>query len=108
MYSSFAAQVVSQSALVALIHQNIASFSATFLASSIAELKACVLCDATRLMHRQVGTMGKIVTVTQRHTYWDAFQLINQKYISAVGVVDREGVLVGCISAHDLQARVQM
>ena len=59
--------VISQSALVTLLHANISSFQSTFLGQSVADL--------------HVGTFGKIATVTLKNTYWDAFQLMNSKVI---------------------------
>jgi len=44
-----------------------------------------------------------VVTINDTERAYDAFQLMKEKRISAVGVVDAHGKLVGCISVDDIK-----
>jgi len=78
--------IVTQSHIIKLIYENIAHFE--FRTRSISDMK--------------MG-LKSVVTITKTQKALDAFQQIHDKKVSAVGVVDDEGCLVGNISASDLK-----
>jgi 5'-AMP-activated protein kinase regulatory gamma subunit len=80
--------LVSQSHVAALIYKHMTKFGE--------------LADKTvEALH--LG-LGEVFTVTTAQQAIDAFKLIHEKGVSAVGVVNEEGVLVGNISVSDLKS----
>jgi len=75
--------------------------------SRIIDILSCVL-DSVPECTRSVGELSNLivknpVTIHESKPAYEAFQLMRDKKISGLGVVNDDGKLVGCISADDIK-----
>jgi CBS domain-containing protein len=84
--------VITQSALVKFLHSNMDKLSA--------------LTDAKLGQFPQCGVRSKLASVTEQQNMWDAFKLMRKEHVSAVPVVDANGVVKGVVSARDARLMI--
>jgi len=85
-----------QGSIVNLISQSRVVDILSCVLESIPETSVCISDFSNLVTHN-------VITVHDTQLAYDAFKLMKDKKISAVGVLDMEGKLIGCVSTDDIK-----